>query len=126
MSKVPLEKIILKISFANVEAKGELTRFLAPRTVEALFSALPIRSKTFLYNEEIYFETPVSVGPERPKPSVNTGDIAYWPPGKAFCIFYGKSQPYSPVNVIGKITSDLAPLANVKRGERVEISQEKE
>jgi hypothetical protein len=121
MSKVPLEKIALKISFSSLEAKGELVRFLAPRTIEALFSALPFTSKTFLYNEEVYFETPVSVGPERPKSSVSPGDIAYWPPGKAFCIFFGKSQPYGPVNIVGKISSDLEPFRKIKSGERVEV-----
>jgi len=117
-----LEKVSVRIYFQSVEAKGELVRILAPRTVEKLAGAMPFTSKSFLWKEEIYFETPVSLGPEKPQPTVQTGDIAYWPPGKAFCIFFGKSQPYSPVNVIGKITSDLEALRKVRQGEWVKVS----
>jgi len=117
-----LEKVALRITFQSVEVKGELVRILAPRTVEKLAGAMPFTSKSFLWKEEVYFETPVSLGPEKPKPTVQTGDIAYWPPGKAFCIFFGKSQPYSPVNVIGKITSDLDALRKVRQGEWVKVS----
>lgn len=121
MSKQFLEKIPLKIIFQSQEATGELVRFLSPRTVDSLAGAIPFASKTFLWKEELYFETPISAGPERPKPNVQAGDIAYWPPGKAFCIFYGSTQPYSPVNIIGRITSDLSALRKVKQGERVEV-----
>ncbi|MBM5805905.1 MAG: hypothetical protein FJZ49_07595 [Candidatus Verstraetearchaeota archaeon] len=117
-----LEKATLRISFQSVEARGELVRILAPRTAERLLEAMPFTSKSFLWKEEIYFETPVSLCPEKPKPTVHTGDMAYWPPGKAFCIFFGRSQPYSPVNVIGRITSDLEALRKVRQGERVKVS----
>ena len=116
-----MEKIPIKIIFQSIEATGELVRFLSPRTVDSLAGAIPFSSKTFLWKEELYFETPVSMGPERPKPNVQAGDIAYWPPGKAFCIFYGNTQPYSPVNIMGKMTSDLSLLKNVKQGERVQV-----
>lgn len=121
MGRVFLDKVPLRVSFQNVEARGELVRILSPRTIEALVQAIPFTSKTFIWNEELYFETPVSVGPERPKPKVQSGDIAYWPPGKAFCLFFGDSQPYSPVNIIGRVTSDLCELGKVKKGERVEV-----
>jgi len=117
-----LEKVPVRISFQNVEAKGELVRILAPRTVEKLAGAMPFTSKAFLWKEEVYFETPISLGPEKPQPTVQAGDIAYWPLGKAFCIFFGKSQPYSPVNVIGRITSDLDALRKVRQGEWVKVS----
>ncbi|MGQ9759185.1 MAG: cyclophilin-like fold protein [Candidatus Methanomethylicaceae archaeon] len=117
-----IDRIPVKVSFQNVECRGELIRILAPRTIEALVKEIPFSSKAFLWKEEIYFETPVSVGPEKPKSSVQPGDIAYWPPGKAFCIFYGKSQPYSPVNLIGRVLTELEPLRNVRHGEWVKVS----
>lgn len=121
MSKMQLEKVPIRIIFNNLESMGELVRVLSPRTVEALVTALPISSSAFLWKQEIYFETRVSVGPERPKPMVKPGDIAYWPPGKAFCIFHGNTQPYSPVNIIGRVTSPLEPLKKVRQGEWVKV-----
>jgi hypothetical protein len=122
MSKVPLEKIPILISFKDkLEAKGELVRIHGPRTVEALVDCMPFTSHTFIWKEEIYFDAPCTVGPEKPKATVQPGDIAYWPPGKAFCIFYGNSQPYSAVNVVGKITTDLEPLRKIKQCEWVTV-----
>ncbi|MEM2128584.1 MAG: cyclophilin-like fold protein [Candidatus Methanomethylicaceae archaeon] len=117
-----IDKIPVKVSFQSAECKVELIRILAPRTVEALIGALPFNSKAFLWKEEVYFETPVTMGPEKSRSTVQTGDVAYWPPGRAFCIFYGKSQPYSPVNVIGRVVTDLEPLKKVRQGEWVKVS----
>lgn len=121
MSSVDLEKVPLRIIFGNFEVTGELVRILSPRTVEALSMVLPISSSAFLWKEEIYFTTGISVGPEKPKATVKPGDIAYWPPGMAFCIFYGKTQPYSPVNIMGRVTSPLEPLKKVRQGEWVKV-----
>src|SRR5512136_829601 len=121
MSQTQLAQVPIRIIFKNLESTGELIRVISPRTVEVLVTALPISSSTFLWKEEIYFETRVSVGPERPKPTVKPGDIAYWPPGKAFCIFYGSTQPYSPVNIVGRVTSPLKPLKKVRQGEWVKV-----
>ena len=118
---VLLNSIPIRISFQGLESRGELLRILAPRTVESLVGVMPFTSKSFLWKEEMYFETPISMGLEKPRAAVQPGDLAYWPPGKAFCIFFGKSQPYSPVNVIGRITSDLQALGTVRKGEWVKV-----
>jgi len=52
---------------------------------------------------------------------VEKGAIAYWPMGKALCIFYAESQPYSPVNVIGKMTKNLGIFENVKSGAKIRV-----
>jgi len=101
------------------EAVGELVRFLAPRTVEALMRAMPIEGRAALWREEVYFETNVKVGTEKEKTRVEKGTIAYWPLGSAVCVFYGGSQPYSPVNVIGRITEGLDLFRKVKQGSRI-------
>ncbi len=113
--------IPILIVFESGEVEGILSRILSPRTVEAIVEALPFTSRTFLWKEEVYFETPVSVGPEKPKPTVSQGTIAYWPPSEAFCIFFGNSQPYSPVNIIGKLVSPPESVRLVKRGEWVTV-----
>ena len=101
------------------EAEGEFVRYLAPRTIEALIQSMPIDGRLSVWKDEVYFETPVKVGSEKPKATVDTGAIAYWPMGAAICIFYGKSQPYSPVNVLGKVTKNLELFKQAKQGSRV-------
>jgi hypothetical protein len=106
------------------QAEGELVRFLAPRTIDYLIRKLPVEGRAALWKEEVYFEIPVKMGEEKAKPTVETGTIAFWPMNSALCIFYGKSQPYSPVNILGKITSNLEIFKQVKSGitVRVELS----
>lgn len=101
------------------EAEGELVRFLAPRTVDMIIRKLPVEGRAALWLEEVYFEIPVKMGEEKAKSSVEKGTIAFWPLGSALCIFYGESQPYSPVNVVGKITKNLELFRQVKSGTRI-------
>jgi hypothetical protein len=103
------------------EAEGELVRFMAPRTVDTIVRKLPVEGRAALWKEEVYFEIPIKMGEEKAKPTVETGSIAFWPMGAALCIFYGTSQPYSPVSILGKITKNLEIFKQVKSGTRVRV-----
>ena len=103
------------------QAEGELVRFLAPRTIDYLIRKLPVEGRAALWKEEVYFEIPVKMGEEKAKPTVETGTIAFWPMGSALCVFFGKSQPYSPVSILGKITSNLDFFKQVKSGTTIKV-----
>jgi hypothetical protein len=103
------------------EAEGELVRFLAPRTVDTIVRKLPVEGRVALWKEEVYFEIPFKIGEEKAKPTVETGDIAFWPMGSALCVFFGESQPYSPVNILGKITKNLDLFKQVKSGATIKV-----
>jgi hypothetical protein len=105
------------------EAEGELIRFLAPRTVDTIIRKLPVEGRAALWKEEVYFEVSIKMGEEKAKPTVETGTIAFWPMGSAICIFYGQSQPYSPVSILGKITKNLEIFKQVKSGTRIKVEQ---
>ena len=102
-------------------AEGELVRFLAPRTIDYLTRKLPIEGRAALWKEEVYFEIPIKMGEEKAKPTVEAGTIAFWPMGGALCVFYGKSQPYSPVSILGKITSNLEVFKEIKSGITIRV-----
>jgi hypothetical protein len=105
------------------EAEGELVRFLAPRTVDMIVRKLPIEGRAALWKEEVYFETPIKMGEEKAKATVENGTIAFWPMGSAICIFYGVTQPYSPVNILGKVTKNLELFKQVKSGTKIRVEQ---
>ena len=117
ISRIPIKIIVEGLG----EAEGELIRHLAPRTVDAIANRLPIEGRAALWKEEVYFEIPVKMGEEKAKATVETGTIAYWPMGSAICIFYGSSQPYSPVNIIGKVTKNLEMFRQVKSGMKIRV-----
>lgn len=92
----------------------ELDDKLAPQTVKSFLEKLPFSVSVNLWGEELYTdETPIKMDLENEKPLVQLNDVAYWPTGKAICLFYGPTpigkkdeiKPYSPVNIIGKITN---------------------
>ena len=103
------------------EAEGELVRFMAPRTVDTIVRKLPVEGRAAIWKEEIYFEIPIKMGEEKAKPTVETGAIAFWPMGSALCVFYGTSQPYSPVSILGKVTKNLDLFKQIKSGTRVRV-----
>jgi hypothetical protein len=103
------------------EAEGELVRFLAPRTIDSIVRKLPVEGRAALWKEEVYFEIPIKMGEEKAKPNVETGTIAFWPMGSALCVFYGKSQPYSSVNILGKITNNLDLFMRVRSGATIKV-----
>jgi hypothetical protein len=103
------------------EAEGELVRFLAPRTVDTIVRKLPVEGRAAIWKEEVYFEIPIKMGEEKAKANVETGTIAFWPMGSALCVFYGQSQPYSPVSILGKVTKNLELFKQVKSGATIKV-----
>jgi uncharacterized protein len=103
------------------EAEGELVRFMAPRTVDTIVRKLPVEGRAALWKEEVYFEIPIKMGEEKARATVETGAVAFWPMGSAICVFFGQSQPYSPVSVLGKVTRNLELFKQVKSGATIKI-----
>jgi len=108
----------------NIEL--ELDDKIAPKTVRSFLDCLPLSVGINVWGEELYTdETPVYMGPENSKSLVELMDVAYWPQGRAICLFFGPTpignkgeiKPYSPVNVIGKIReADKTLLLDIKKG----------
>jgi hypothetical protein len=120
--KAEISRVKVKFTVEGLgEAEGELVRFLAPRTVDLIVRKLPIEGRAAVWKEEVYFETPIKMGEEKAKGIVEVGTIAFWPMGSAICIFYGNSQPYSPVSILGKITVNLELFKQVKSGTKIRV-----
>jgi hypothetical protein len=102
-------------------------------TAAAVAAALPIRGKANRWGDEIYFRIPVrqDEAPEA-RAEMEVGELAYWPPGQAFCIFFGRTpassdeqpQAASPVNPLGRVLGDVAQLRGVPDGAAVVLEKE--
>ena len=96
-----------------------------------IWDALPIEASANTWGDEIYFGIPVSAGDEAGQEVVDLGDLAYWPPGSAFCIFFGPTpmsrsdeiRPASAVTVVGKISGDPTVFKQVASGAPVLIER---
>jgi hypothetical protein len=106
------------------EAKGELIRIRAPLTAENVWRAIPIVGVASVWkNAEVYFPAGIKRGLEKATRKIEKGDIAYWPLGDAVCVFHDNVEPYSDVNVIGRITEGLALFRKVKLGTTVSLDK---
>jgi len=118
------------ISKAVGEAYAELTNE-NPLTVDAIWSKLPIEGKANTWGDEIYFPIPVQVDAENQSEVVQMGDLAYWPPGKALCIFFGPTpaswdkeiRTASPVNVIGRIVDNPRLFKLIGPGDKIRLER---
>jgi hypothetical protein len=116
--------ITIRFNVENIDkAEGELVRIHSPRTTDAIIRRLPLEGRAALWQKEVYFTIPVKMGNEKAKPTVKKGTLAYWPMGSAFCIFYGETQPYSPVNIIGKVTKNLELFERIKSGAKIIVEK---
>jgi hypothetical protein len=121
-TETDISRVKVKFTIEGLgEAEGELVRFLAPRTIDTIVRKLPVEGRAALWKEEVYFEISIKMGEEKAKSIVETGTIAFWPMGGALCVFFGKSQPYSPVSILGKITSNLETFKQVKSGATIKV-----
>ena len=102
-------------------------------TAARIAAALPIQATVNRWGDEIYFEIPVSATAQADaRQDVEVGQVAYWPPGKALCLFFGPTpvsrglQPRaaSPVNVVGKLLGDPSLLRGVRDGDSVMVTAE--
>jgi uncharacterized protein len=116
------------IRTGSIEMEAEL---VDNATSDAIWKALPLESMANTWGQEIYFSIPVDIELENGQEVVGAGDIAYWPTGKAFCIFFGTTpasrgneiRAASKVNVFGKVTSDLDILRRVSGGEKIFVEK---
>jgi len=119
----------IRIKAGSVEAVAELND---TQTSELIWQALPIKGIVQTWGDEVYFATPLTLAQENAQDVVTVGDLGYWAPGKAFCIFFGPTpatkgteiRPASPVNVLGRITDDAAVFKRVEAGTEIVVERD--
>ena len=119
---------VIRITAGSVSAQAALDN---GKTADAIWNALPIEAKAQTWGDEIYFDIGLPVGAEKPRETVALGDLGYWPPGSAFCIFFGRTpasrgdeiRPASAVNVFGRVKGDPTVFKKVRAGARVTLGR---
>lgn len=115
----------IKIISGDVSAVAELKN---TETAKTVYKILPIEVSANRWGDEIYFPIPASIEAEPDAHEiVNEGDVAYWPEGSCFCIFWGKTpaskgseiRAVSKVNVFGRIKGDAKIFSKIKSGDLI-------
>lgn len=118
----------IKISSGNIHAVAELKN---TPTAKAIYNVLPIEGAANRWGDEIYFVIPINLELEdNAKEIVEVGDIAYWPEGNCFCIFFGRTpaskgneiRAASKVNVFGNIKY-ASVFKKIKNGDLIVLEK---
>ena len=125
-----MEQRRIRITAGDVETTAVLND---SRTADLVWSALPIEASGSTWGDEIYFRTSIlsAEDEEEGEEVVELGDVAYWPPGQALCLFFGPTpasrgdeiRPASPVNVVGTLEGDPTVLKAVPSGSPVRVER---
>ena len=122
----------IKITVGEVALEAELNDTASAAKIG---EALPIRTSFNTWGDEIYFSIPVDAElDDSAQEVVEIGDLGYWPPGSAFCIFFGltpvsepgRIMPASAVNVIGKVVGDATLFKQAMRAREVVLEAHSE
>jgi len=101
-------------------------------TAEAIWQALPLEGVVNRWGDELYFSVPVQVAlAADAQTELEIGALAYWPPGQAFCLFWGPTpasiarepRAASPVNVFGQVPETPTDFAPVPDGATILIER---
>ena len=118
----------IRITAGSVSAEAILND---STTATAVWNALPLSVPGQTWGDEIYFSIPVKAKAETPQETVEMGDLGYWPPGSAFCIFFGPTpashgqeiRPASPVDVFGRIVGQATVFTKVRAGTAIKVER---
>jgi hypothetical protein len=119
----------IRITVGDISAQAELNE---TETAKAIWEALPIEGRANTWGDEIYFSIPVRLETEKSQATVELGELGYWAPGTAFCIFFGPTpmsrgdeiRPASPVTVFGQVLGDPTIFKEVPDGTRILVERE--
>ena len=119
----------ISISFGKVAVAAELNDSPCARSI---FEALPIEAEACTWGQEIYFGIGVEAAlSDAARSEMGVGEVAYWPPGRALCVFFGRTpasgadgapRAASDVEPVGRILGCCDELCQVTEGQMVVVS----
>lgn len=126
--EVTMDERRIRITAGGVEVTAVLD---ASRTAGLVWEALPVTALCNTWGDEIYFRTEIEAPLEEGREVVDLGDVGYWPPGQALCLFFGRTpasrgdeiRPASAVSVIGRIEGDPTVLKAAPSGARIVVAR---
>lgn len=96
-----------------------------------LYDVLPLEREINVWGGELFFSVPVDCELENGRKIMEVGEVAFWPEGNAFCVFFGrtpastmsKPEAYSPVTPIGRVLGEVSTMSDLSDRTRVTLER---
>ena len=124
MSAGSVSKIDLVLSLKGKATTLELKRHLAPKTVGAILRGLPLEGNAHMMGNSVAFvDTALTTGGEKLRTQFKRGDVGFMASNGSICFFLQDVSSSKPMTLVGKITSNIDALNEIKPGDIFSISQ---
>lgn len=111
---------------ARVKGKGEARvsffRHLAPLTVDAIISVLPMDSRVSVNRAMTSLFTTLQVGVEKPRLTFERADVAFLASGGLLCVFLKGAKSDRPLNPVGKVEAGIELFDGIGPGDVVRLA----
>ncbi|MDR3781940.1 MAG: cyclophilin-like family protein [Candidatus Nitrosotalea sp.] len=102
----------------------ELKRHLAPKTVGTIMRSIPIEGNAHMIGISIAFvDTTIRAGGEKLRTQFKKGDVGFLASNSSICFFMDDISSTKSMTLIGKVTSNIESLKDVKPGDIFTITQ---
>ena len=102
----------------------ELKRHLAPKTVGTIMRSIPIEGNAHMIGTSIAFvDTTIRAGGEKLRTQFKKGDVGFLASNSSICFFMDDISSTKSMTLIGKVTSNIESLKDVKPGDIFTITQ---
>ena len=125
MSAESVSKIDLILSLKEKALLNlELKRHLAPKTVGTIIRSLPVQGNAHMMSSSIAFvDTNLNAGGEKLRNQFKKGDVSFMASNGSICFFLEDVPAAKSMTLIGKVTTNLDALKEVKPGDTFSITQ---
>ena len=94
---------------------GQLIRHFTPLTLSQLLRFFPLHGTVHHYVDVFcYIQTQINIGQEKPRKKFSKGDITFMTSNGSMCFFLKDANVSYSMNLIGKITSTIEELVNLR------------
>ena len=102
---------------------GQLIRHLAPLTISEMLRSMPFHGAVHYSTDTFcYIQTQLNIGQEKSRKKFSKGDITLMTSNGAICFFLKDASVEYSMNYIGRITSKIEKLLNLRSNDQLTLA----
>ena len=102
---------------------GQFIRHLAPLTISEMLRSMPFHGAVhYSMDTFCYIQTQLNIGQEKSRKKFSKGDITLMTSNGAICFFLKDASVEYSMNYIGRITSKIEKLLNLRSNEELTLA----